>query len=287
MLILANPIYDTVFKFLMEDLDIAKEIISAIIDKEILEISVHPQENTFTAEKKGSLTVYRLDFLALIQTNEGKHKVLIELQKAMFSSDIERFRKYLGEQYKKDEYPIITIYFLGHEIDKDLPAIISIDRTYKNRVTGEIIQKKNQFIECLTHDSYVIQIPLLKPNYQTKIERILSVFNQENLSEDKKVIYYNLEVKDAVLQKITQRLMYGAADEKLKKQMEIEEEVLRELENLERKVEQKEQFIQEQKQMIQEQKQMIQEKEQMIQEKDRQIAEMARLIEQLKRENKE
>ncbi|MCX7999124.1 MAG: hypothetical protein N3A69_09275 [Leptospiraceae bacterium] len=280
MLILANPIYDTVFKFLMEDLDIAKEIISVIIDKEILEISVHPQENTFTTEKKGSLTVYRLDFLALIQTNEGKHKVLIELQKAMFSSDIERFRKYLGEQYKKDEYPIITIYFLGHEIDKDLPAIISIERTYKNRVTGEIIQKKNQFIECLTHDSYVIQIPLLKPNYQTKIERILSVFNQENLSEDKKVIYYNLEVKDAVLQKITQRLMYGAADEKLKKQMELEEEVLRELENLERKVEQKEQFIQEQKQIIQE-------KEQMIQEKDRQIAEMARLIEQLKRENKE
>ncbi|MCX7998439.1 MAG: hypothetical protein N3A69_05730 [Leptospiraceae bacterium] len=42
MLILANPIYDTVFKFLMEDLDIAKEIISAIIYKEILELSLHP-----------------------------------------------------------------------------------------------------------------------------------------------------------------------------------------------------------------------------------------------------
>lgn len=186
MIPIANPIYDTVFKFLMEDLDIAKEIISAIIDKEILEISVLPQESSFHLEGKTSFTVYRLDFLALIKTNDQTQKVLIELQKAKFSSDVMRFRRYLGEQYRKDKYPIITIYLLGHEIDKNLPPILTIDRNYKNRVTGETISIKNKFIECLTHDSYVIQIPLLKPSYQTKVEKILSIFGQRNLSDCKK-----------------------------------------------------------------------------------------------------
>ncbi|MCX7999273.1 MAG: hypothetical protein N3A69_10050 [Leptospiraceae bacterium] len=186
MIPIANPIYNIVFKFLMEDLDIAKEIISAIIDKEILEISVHPQESSFHLEGKTSFTVYRLDFLALIKTNDQTQKVLIELQKAKSSSDVMRFRRYLGEQYRKDEYLIITIYLLGHEIDKNLPPILTIDRNHKNRVTGETVNIKSKFIECLTHDSYVIQIPLLKPSYQTKVEKILSIFGQRNLSDDKK-----------------------------------------------------------------------------------------------------
>jgi hypothetical protein len=34
-MLIANPIYDTVFKYLMENLDIAKGIISTIINEEI------------------------------------------------------------------------------------------------------------------------------------------------------------------------------------------------------------------------------------------------------------
>lgn len=36
MMIIANPIYDIVFKYLMADLDVAKGVIAAIIDEEIL-----------------------------------------------------------------------------------------------------------------------------------------------------------------------------------------------------------------------------------------------------------
>ncbi|HMZ60948.1 MAG TPA: hypothetical protein PL048_19380, partial [Leptospiraceae bacterium] len=114
---LANPVYDTVFKFLLEDLVIARELISEIIHQEIISIEVRPQESTVTVDRKETgiseknafqkesrehtpfLTVYRLDFLAEIKTSEGTKKVLIELQKAKLSTDIMRFRKYLGEQY--------------------------------------------------------------------------------------------------------------------------------------------------------------------------------------------
>ncbi|HMY65928.1 MAG TPA: hypothetical protein PL163_04710, partial [Leptospiraceae bacterium] len=105
---IANPIYDTVFKFLMEDLDIAREFIGEIIHEEILSIQVRPQESTASVERTerktkpeeniSFFTVYRLDFLAEIRTKEGPKKVLIELQKAKLSSDIMRFRRYLGSQ---------------------------------------------------------------------------------------------------------------------------------------------------------------------------------------------
>ena len=43
-MIIANPIYDVVFKYLMEDLDIAKGMISAIIGEDVEEIQFQARE---------------------------------------------------------------------------------------------------------------------------------------------------------------------------------------------------------------------------------------------------
>ncbi len=45
---IANPIYDVVFKYLMEDAKIAKLLISSIIGEEIESLDFRPQE--FTAD---------------------------------------------------------------------------------------------------------------------------------------------------------------------------------------------------------------------------------------------
>lgn len=47
MLYIANPIYDAVFKFMMEDKEVAKRFIGIIIGKTILEIQLLPQEKTY------------------------------------------------------------------------------------------------------------------------------------------------------------------------------------------------------------------------------------------------
>ncbi len=99
---IANPIYDVVFKYLMEDSKIAKLILSTIIEEEVLNLEFKPQEYTTLLEQP-PLTVYRLDFSATIKTPEGSKNVLIEIQKAKYSSDIVRFRRYLGEHYKNRE----------------------------------------------------------------------------------------------------------------------------------------------------------------------------------------
>ena len=48
---IANPIYDVVFKYLMEDAKIAKLLISSIIGEEIETLDFRPQEFTADIDK--------------------------------------------------------------------------------------------------------------------------------------------------------------------------------------------------------------------------------------------
>ncbi len=95
----ANPIYDVVFKFLMGDMRIAKLILSKILDQEIESLEFKPTE--FRKKIGLNLTVFRIDFSAVIRQPDGSRKLaLIEIQKAKLPTDIMRFRKYLGGHYQ-------------------------------------------------------------------------------------------------------------------------------------------------------------------------------------------
>jgi hypothetical protein len=177
---IANPIYDVVFKYLMDDSKIARLLISTIIAEKVISLDFRPQESIGELKDR-SLTVYRLDFSAKIKTTDGYKNVLIEIQKAKLATDIMRFRKYLGEQYQKKEnsyeveisgrtqrkaMPILSIYFLGHKLDHITAPIIKVNRQYLDPTTGNEIKEKDEFIESLTHDSYIIQIPHLRKRFQ-------------------------------------------------------------------------------------------------------------------------
>ena len=77
-MIIANPIYDTVFKYMMEDNTVAKLFVSSIIGENIVSLEPKPQEHTREKDKeknKGeipNLTVYRLDFSAKIKLSGGE-----------------------------------------------------------------------------------------------------------------------------------------------------------------------------------------------------------------------
>jgi hypothetical protein len=55
---IANPIYDAVFKYLLEDKRVAKLLLSTILDEEILDINIQPTEHSIELERP-PLTVYR------------------------------------------------------------------------------------------------------------------------------------------------------------------------------------------------------------------------------------
>jgi hypothetical protein len=263
MVIIANPIYDVVFKYLMANLDVAKGVISTVIDEEIAVLEFKSQEHVHKLKKTGltdtkagddidvkELTYFHLDFIAKIKLKSGELKnVLIELQKSNLPPDIMRFRRYLGEQYKKEDeiedaegnvsregLPIITIYFLGYKISETLPGVIKVNRDYIDVLGGgKKIEERNIFIECLTHDSYVIQIPLLHVKMKTELERVLSVFQQENFIDNSfRLKRYEYEVSGKLLSLILQQLQKAAGDSELHKQIEEEENALHEFEAAQR-----------------------------------------------------
>jgi len=95
-IIIANPIYDVVFKNLMTtskgtNKDIASYFVGTVLGEEITDIELLPQEYTYHTKPKKkvkaqkdaeTLSLIRLDFVATILTKGGEHKkVLIEIQK--------------------------------------------------------------------------------------------------------------------------------------------------------------------------------------------------------------
>ena len=290
-MIIANPIYDTVFKFLMEDLSVAKTIISAIIGEDILDLSVKPQEET-TFSEKYFLTVFRLDFKAIIKTADGtEKKVLIELQKSKNFFDLQRFRHYLGKNYSTpddvDGYrlslPIVPIYFLGFPLS--IPsAVLKIGRTYKDLSSGEIINKKDEFIESLSHDSFVVQISKLHGEMKTKMERILSIFNQKWIfDEDNKwLLQYDEDNKelDEETRKILKRLSIAAESHEVKEQIKAEETFD---DSMDRALRIKEIIIEQKETLIEQKEAVIEQKEAVIEQKDIELKEQnLKLIQQQK-----
>lgn len=77
---IANPIYDSVFKYLMEDERIAKTILSALLKKDVVSIQARPHE--YSNQIRDSISMFRIDFSAKVQDADGsEHLILIELQK--------------------------------------------------------------------------------------------------------------------------------------------------------------------------------------------------------------
>ena len=107
MITIANPIYDVVFKYLLEDKEIAMGLLSVILGEEIIDITINPQEMTNDNQADDDpkpLSFYRIDFAATIRRKDGTlKKILIELQKSKIESNVRRFRKYLGDQYIRFE----------------------------------------------------------------------------------------------------------------------------------------------------------------------------------------
>ena len=151
----ANPIYDVVFKYLMQNQRVARLLIGRITGLAVHSLTVSPQETAVPRTAEGAqhdlpLTLLRMDFAARVQTEDGgERQVLIEIQKANAPTVIERFRRYLGQQIgsrdnilshpsgRTEAVPIVTIYLLGYALD-DLSdeTVIDVCPRVTERRTG-------------------------------------------------------------------------------------------------------------------------------------------------------
>jgi hypothetical protein len=291
-MIIANPIYDTVFKRLMENDKVAKFFIGTLLEQQIESIEVKPQEFTYIDELAG-LAVFRLDFIATIKGENGEiKKVLIEIQKAKNQIDLMRFRNYLGEQYKKEDQiegekmvlPITTIYILGFSLPEIDSPCIRVERQYKDLITKSIIEKKSEFVEKLTHDCFIVQVDRITDRYQTSLDKLLSVFEQNNFIDEKKITKQFQHPSDNEYVKLmTDILHHSGTNPEERKRIEAEQEAWRTVNAM---FEDKEKAflkaLQEKEKALDEKEKALDEKEKALAKSEELNAELLRQIEQLK-----
>ncbi|MDR2438385.1 MAG: hypothetical protein LBE12_03300 [Planctomycetaceae bacterium] len=305
-IIIANPIYDVVFKRLMDDTENAKFFIETLLDQEVKNIEFRPQEypapNKYLGSESvqgrlpGAMTFFRLDFLANIKTANGKYqKVLIEVQKGRKTLDIWRFRDYLAEHYKRpntgSDLPsdasnlplhIVTIYILGFDLEHITTPAVKIAREYIDLITKKPIHAKEDFAEQLTHDCIIVQTKRIHGSIKTELDALLSLFEQDYFVDGyghcKK---YLQPIKNDKVRRMATTLSYVATSEEGRKAMEFEESIRRivegdnnaEMQKIRRKLTRTEKNLTQKEQLIAKKDKALAKKDKALAKKDKALAE--------------
>ena len=295
MITIANPIYDVVFKYLMEDERIARTILSALLKENIISVETRPHE--YSNGQKETLSIFRIDFAATILKPDGeKQLVLIELQKTWLPTETLRFRQYLGIHYQNPKnivsdspdrhaLPMVAVYLLGHTVGEIEDPVVYV-RNQAFNYEDEPIRRgiPNKFVDSLNHNSIFVQIPRLHGRINNRLDKVLSIFDQNRVCQDNQH-YLSLDDKvfdtaDTDMQPIFHRLMMAASNVEMRQDMNVEDEyysIIKEQEGkvygLERDLAEKETLLAEKEDQLAEKDGQLAEKDGQLAEKDGQLAE--------------
>ena len=293
MIHIANPIYDSVFKYLMEDERIAKTLLSALLKKEV--VAVETRRNEYTNGVRDNISMFRIDFGAHVREVDGNvHLVLIELQKTWLETETLRFRQYLGAQYTNPEnvptennkegyaIPMVAIYLLGHKVGGiKVPVLYVNHRTYDydgNLVTEGI---PDPFVESLIHDSIIVQIPRLHGHVNNRLEKVLSVFDQtQKDGSNRQVLNINDSPfeNDDDMQYLLRRLLMAAADSQLRQDMNVEDEYFKALEDRDTALMIRDKKLAEQEEQLKQNEAQLKQNEAQLKQHEAQIKTMVHLL---------
>lgn len=267
-MLVANPIYDIVFKYLMEDERIARTILSALLKKDVVAVEVRPHE--YSDDTRDSLSVFRIDFGATIREGNGKeHLILIELQKTWLDTETLRIRQYLGVHYSNPKnmvdgahaLPMVAVYLLGHkvgDIEEPVLYVSHQSRDYDDNVVTKGLP--DPFIDSLTHDSIIVQIPRLHGRINNRLDKVLSIFDQSRRDEnDNRLLKIDEAVfaDDSEMEHIIHRLTMAAADADMRHKMNVEDEYYSAIEKRDTVILMKDRKIAEQQATLKEQESML------------------------------
>ena len=317
--LIANPIYDSAFKYMMQNERAATVLLENLLDKEILKLDVLTNDTPVIEEKSG-VRILRLDFSAKIKDHKtGETElVTIELQKSYLDTEIMRFRTYLGQQYsdvkkadteivdtwrkakktgkiervkveKHVPLHIVAIYILGHtfqEIDIPKPVIYNYPdpRGIEKEPIPEIL--KTRFFRGVTHDTIIVQIPYLKRNAKTKLEQMLEIFCQDYVSNDTEQLleFDDFDNRSQDFRDLARPLVYAVSDPQVRKIMTVEDEMAIHFQNVKYVTDENEalhSMIKESRQKLQEKESQLQEKENQLQEQKNQLAVSIKMLSEL------
>ncbi len=266
-IIIPNPIYDVVFRYLMEDTESATIVLSTLINEKItnlhLEPQTHAKKHTTPIQVKDPSTkddirLFHLDFTATVELPDGTEElIMIELQKATQPDDIFRFKRYISNNFlKKQEKEIIhpttqavttinkpirliPIFILNFRIENEInDLLIRTNRIKTGVFKNRELKKTNEFIDNLTYDLLVVQLPNLSniteseyenDEYKRKLYALLQLFDQKSkVKNNEHRLRLIRRFFPGFLERVIRRLQ--AADinnPDLEEQLHAEDEILR------------------------------------------------------------
>ena len=273
---IANPIYDVVFKYMMNDQRVSRTVLSALLKVDVVNVEVRPHE--YSNEHHNTLSVFRIDFGATVRDADGTERlILIELQKTWLETETLRFRQYLGVHYSNPKnvmkdgqaIPMVAVYLLGHKVgDIEEPVLYVSHQScdYEGRVVTKGLP--NAFVDSLTHDSIIVQIPRLRSGrLNNRLDRVLSVFDQSQCDPDDAHtlnIDESAYAGDEAMHDILYCLTKAAADSDTRLDMNVEDEYYSVIEKRETEILVRDRQLAEQKAQLSEQKAQLAEQERLL-----------------------
>jgi len=305
-ILIPNPIYDVVFRYLMEDPDSAMIVISTLINEKIKKLHLEPithsekNENQTKIEiqdpkTKDDIYLFHLDFTAIIELPDGSEEmIMIQLQKASEPEDIFRFKRYISKNFQRQQeieitnpktqaietvdkpIRLIPIFILNFRIENEVnDLLIKTNRIKTGIFKNKNLQKHNEFIDNLTYDMWVVQLPNLQniveddyknDEYKQKLYSLLKLFDQKSKVKDNE---HRLRIIrkffPGFLDRVIRRLQ--AADSNnpnLEENMNAEDEYLKPLIDRDNKITYLEGRLEKTSEELEKEKQLSQEKDQLI-----------------------
>lgn len=262
-IIIPNPLYDVVFKYLMEDNESAIIILSTLINEKIKKLTFEPLSHTEKVKAPNSekdINLFHLDFTAIVELPDGSEDlIMIEIQKANQANDIFRFKRYISANFQKKQEKeivnphtqaiekinkpirLIPIFILNFRIENEIDDLLIVTNRLKRGIfKDKLLEKTNEFIDNLSYDIWVVQLPNLhkikkeeyeNDEYKSKLYSLFNLFDQEakNPKNTHRLLLLRKQFPN-FLERVIQRLRAADADNpELEEQMFAEDEYLSEL----------------------------------------------------------
>jgi len=311
-IIVPNPIYDVVFKYLMEDLESARIILSTLINKKITELNFEPlshAEKIKDPKSEKDIKLFHLDFTATIVDEKGKEElIMIELQKANKASDVFRFKRYISKNFQKKTekeiiHPItqavekvmkpirlVPIFILNFRIENEINDLLIKTNRIKTGIFKEKkLEEDNEFIDNLSFDIYVVQLPNLaqiKPSdyegneYKTKLYKLLKLFDQaaQNPQNSHRLLLVK-RIFPEFLERVINRLRSADRDNPdLESQMNTEDEYLAELIKRDNTISFIKLQLEKTSEKLEEKDRILEEKDKVLEENKKRLLELAKML---------
>jgi len=246
MLIL-NPLYDWAFKYLLDNNELARKFVSAILCRNVTHLETRNIELPLL--KEGNPFYTRFDFKAIVEADGRTEEVLIELQKYRSPDPVGRFRTYLGESYMREEsyteadgtrkrasLPLIAVYILGYSpAEFRVPHVVARPVLYDG-IDGTVLEMESRTVGLLTHTShFLLAVPPAGYVWRgSRQEAVLRLFRQKLDSEESNTIYeLEDEPQDEVARELAAYLNLGTRQEDIVRRLKAEEEYYASLVELE------------------------------------------------------